>query len=722
MVLRAILDDLRRASLGLLLLLFSITAVAAEGQDTPVTFSRDVAPILFDRCAGCHQPGGVAPFSVLTYADVRPRADSIARAVRARQMPPWKPEAGYGAFANDRRLSDREVNVITNWARGGALEGNRSDLAVRAPSGDGWRLGAPDLVVQLPRFELPAGGQDLFRNFVVSVPGSGVRYVRGLEFHANGRSVHHANIFVDPTTTSSELDAEDPLPGYEGVIPYSASFPDGHFLGWTPGQVAPLEPADQAWRLQPGSSLLVQLHMMRGEEPQAVQPAIGLYFTSTAPTRTPAMLRLGRQNLDIAPGETLYVSEDSYVLPVDALMQAVQPHAHQRADRLQAWATLPDGSRRELLFIRQWDFAWQDQYRFAEPFWLPAGTRLSLRFSFDNSASNRRNPDSPPRRVVWGQRSSDEMADLWIQMLTGSESDLQILGAQVRRKMILEDIAGHELELRSRPDSVIIQNDLAVLYLEADRPVQAAAHFEAVSRLQPASATARFNLATALERSNRLDAAIEQYAEAIRLDGAYARARKAHAHALLVSDRLQEAAASFQALLTVDKNDADTYNNLGFCQLALGDVAGATQSFEQALVLQPASADAHYNLARAQRQSGKVDAAETHLRAALQSRPDWPPAMTELASLIAGSARTRGRLEEAQRLAGAASVLTLRRDADALRALALSQGANGRWEDAERTIQEALALDGVGADTRRALERDRAAYKTHRLPRPLGNK
>ena len=473
-------DPLRFACRGVItaaVLLFGLLKPVDGGaQTSPVTFARDVAPILFQHCASCHQPEGHAPFSVLSYADVRPRAAQIASSVTSRDMPPWKPEPGYGVFAGERRLSDEQIDVIQRWVRDGAREGARADLPPPPRLAAGWQLGPPDLVVGLPEYVLPAGGVDEFRNFVVHVPGTGTRYVRGLEFHPNSPNVHHANVFVDPTATSRKLDDEDPLPGYDGVIPYSAAFPDGHFLGWTPGLIAPLEPKEQAWRLEAGSDLLVQLHMVHRETPQRVASSIGLYFTPTPPTRTPAMLRLGRQNLDIPAGEPMYMTSDSYVLPVDAEIQAVQAHAHYRARDVKAWATLPDGGRQWLINISRWDFNWQDQYRYASPFWLPAGTRLTLEYVFDNSAANRRNPDSPPRRVVWGQRSRDEMADLWIQMSTRSERELTRLSADLRRKMITEDIVGHEMEIRSNPDSVVLHNDVAVLYLEAEQPAQAGAH------------------------------------------------------------------------------------------------------------------------------------------------------------------------------------------------------------------------------------------------------
>ncbi|HUR35977.1 MAG TPA: tetratricopeptide repeat protein [Vicinamibacterales bacterium] len=630
-------------------------------------------------------------------------------------MPPWKPDPGVADFIGDRRLPEEEIDRIVRWVREGAVEGNRADLPAAPPSTGSWLLGTPDLVLQVPAYEMPGGGQDQFRNFVVAVPLQERRFVRGLELHPNGRQIHHANIFVDSTDTSRELDEEDPSPGYEGVVPYTASFPDGHFLGWTPGQVAPLLPEEQSWRLPPGSSLLVQMHLMADEQPRRVQATIGLYFSKTPPVRTPAMLRLGRQNLDIPPGDRAYVSTDSYVLPVDVQVQAVQPHAHHRARSVRAWASLPGGGHRDLIAISDWDFGWQDQYRYVGPFWLPKGTTLTAEYSFDNSIANRRNPDSPPRRVLWGQRSSDEMADVWVQMLTRSEADRQLLTTDVRTKMLLEDVAGHELELRSKPESILVRNDLAVLYLELGRPLQAAAQFAAVSRLQPGSAEARFNLAAALDRAGRRTEAIEHYSHALALKPTSARALKALGTALLVSGRFVEARDPLRTLVGLDPSDAEAFNNLGFCQLQTGEIEAAIASLERALALRPSYADAHYNLARALGTPGTEERAAQHLREALQARADWVPAMTELAWLLTTASDRRVRQpREAVRLAAAAAAITRREDAEVLAVLGAALAADGQYGEAVKVGEAAL---NVAPEDARA--RITAQVQAYRARRPL---
>ncbi len=211
---------------------------AAIGQGR-VTFSDHIAPIVHGRCVPCHNPEGDAPFSLVTYSEVRQRASQIAIVTAKRLMPPWKPEPGHGEFLGDRHLSDLEIATIRRWVGEGAPEGAPIDPPPNLGGASGWPLGLPDAIVQLPEYALGAAGPDVFRNFVVTVPGEGARFVRGLQFRPGTRAVHHANIRVDPTPASRRLDESDPTPGYEGMILRSADFPDGHFLGWTQGQGPP---------------------------------------------------------------------------------------------------------------------------------------------------------------------------------------------------------------------------------------------------------------------------------------------------------------------------------------------------------------------------------------------------------------------------------------------------------------------------------------------------
>jgi Flp pilus assembly protein TadD len=578
---------------------FGFTASPAIGQ--PVTYAKDIAPLLADRCGMCHHPGGSAPFGLLTYADAKRRATQIATVTKNRFMPPWKADPANGPFVGQHPLSDAEIRLIERWVDGGAAEGDPRDLPPPRVWSEGWQLGTPDLVIALPQaYALPAEGSDVFRIFTLPIPVETARFVRGLEFRpGNATVVHHANIRIDTTPASRRLDEQDPAPGYDGLIARSAVYPDGHFLGWTPGQVAPLLPEDLAWRLDRHTDLVAELHMQPSGKPELVAPSVGLYFGETAPfdaaqgrPRTLAMLRLGRQNIDIPAGDPRYTVTDSYVLPVDVEVVAVQPHAHYRLRDARGEARLPDGSTRTLITIKDWDFRWQHVYRFVTPLRLPRGTTLSMGYVYDNSAANPRNPQQPPRRARWGQRSSDEMGDLWIQVLTRGDADLARLNRDFRPKVAAEDVRGYEVEIEKHPADIGLHDDAALLYLELGRADEAIAHFKTSLALKPQSAAAHYNLGTALTVARRLGEAAERYRQALRIDPAYANA----------------------------------HNNLGNVYLAEGQFDAAIHEFSEVVRLQPESAAGLKNLAAAYAMAGQFGRAVETADAALRLNPGEPMA------------------------------------------------------------------------------------------------
>src|SRR5262245_18023654 len=632
------------------------------GAAQSVTFSKDVAPILFDHCASCHHPDGPAPFSLITYAVARQRAGLIAKVTKAHVMPPWKSEPGYGEFVGHRHLSDREIDLLERWASDGAIEGDPRDLPQAPTWVSGWQLGTPDLEVSWPQpYTVRAEGPDFSRTFVLSLPVSKVRYVRGFEFHpGNARVVHHANIRIDRTAGSRRLDEADPAPGYEGLLLTSAVYPDGHFLGWTPGQTPPLLPRTLAWRLSPGTDLVVEMHFVPDGKVEAVQPSVGLYFSDEPPERTPAMLRLGRQNIDIPAGEQAYVTTDSFVLPVDVEVEAVQPHAHFRAREVRGTATLPDGTTVPLIYIKDWDYRWQHVYRYVTPPRFSKGTTLALRYVFDNSAANVRNPQQPPQRVSWGQRSTDEMGDLWIQMLTASEGDLEILNAAIQPKQTAEEIVGYQAMIRRDPTKVSLRNDIAVMYGEIGRPDLASEQFDAVVKLEPGSAAARYNLATSLLASGQPAKAIEQYEQAVRLRPEYSAAHNNWGRALVQVARPADALAHFREAARLDSASASPHYNIGILAAANRNAAGAIVEFREAVRLDPDDVEAVSSLAW------------------------W--LSTSVSEVLRSPA-------EALRLANRAVALDRRRHARPLDVLAAAQAANGLFDQAVSTCDAALALN-----------------------------
>lgn len=700
----------------------AVVALAVPGgalaQQTPTiagvpTFTRDIAPLVVDRCATCHRPGGAAPFSLLTYADVRQRARQIAEVTKSRFMPPWKADPANGPFVGQPHLADDDIATIARWVEAGAPEGNPDELPPVPQWSDGWHLGAPDLVVTLPEpFILPAASTDVFRVFAVPLPIDRARYVRGIEFHpGNPRVVHHANMRIDRTDATRRLDAADPLPGYEGLIPRSALYPAGHFLGWTPGQIAPPVASELAWRLERGTDLIVELHMQPSGAVERVQPTIGLYFSDSPPKRTPSILRLGSQGIDIPAGESRYVIGDSYVLPVDAQLLAVQPHAHYRAKEAEGVATFPDGTTRTILHIRDWDFRWQHVFRFVEPMTLPRGTTLSMRYTYDNSAENPRNPRQPPTRVLWGQRSADEMGDLWFQLLADTDADRLLLNAQVQAKMTAEDIIGYETMLAGSPDDVELHDDVALLYLAAGRTDKAVQHFTASARLRPDSAQARYNLGTALTMSGDLQAAIGEYERALAIDPSYTKARSNLGDALAALGRFDEAVRQYLRAIDTDPMLPGPHNNLASVLVARGDIDGAHAHFAEALRLWPEYGEAKYGLGRVHRGRGETREAIGLFREAVALKPDWTPPIVDLAWLLA-TAPDAGlrRVDEAVRLAEGAVALTSRRDGSALDALGAAYASAGRFADAVAAAREALRVTG-DEGLRSAIARRLALYE-----------
>jgi signal transduction histidine kinase/tetratricopeptide (TPR) repeat protein len=710
-----------------LIALFVLPAATASAQER-VTFSEHVAPILYKRCVICHRPAGQAPFSLMTFDDARQRATLIAQAALTRYMPPWKPDAPSGTFIGERRLADDEITLLARWAQAGAPEGDPAALPP-APRWSEWQLGTPDLIVTLPEYTLRPDGLDVFRNFVLPIPGRGVRHVRGVEFRPGSSAVHHANIRVDYTDTGDRMDQADPGPGYEGVIPRTASYPDGHFLGWTPGQVPPVAPKDLAWRLDEQGRFVVQLHMRPTGKLETIRPAIGLYFTERASKpadagpageggpQSPVMLRLGRQNIDIPAGEAGYHSVDEYTIPVDVQIHALQPHSHYRATRVRASATLPDRSVRELMSIPEWDFGWQDVYRLAAPLWLPAGTRIRTEYVFDNSASNRRNPESPPKRARWGFKSSDEMGDVWIQVMTRTETDRITLIRDFRPKDAAEEAIGYEMQIEVAPGNASLHDDAALLYLELGKPEQALAHFDASARLRPGSASAVYNVGTALEAAGRLNDASAKYEAAIKLDASYAPPLVSLGTVRLMQGRAADALALFTDAVRLQPDNADARNNLGRLLFAQGKTDEAIDHLRAALAAQPGLVAAHFNLAGALLQ-GRNDApgAIVHFREAIRLRPEWTPARIALSWVLSShpDAAIR-RPAEAIELARQAVDLTSR-DPSALDALAAGLAADGRFDEALAAASDAAAIARQAGATQQAagIERRLALYRARK--------
>ncbi|MEJ2237627.1 MAG: hypothetical protein P8X82_04965 [Gemmatimonadales bacterium] len=472
----------------------------AAQPDGPISFTRDVAPIVFEHCATCHRPSGSAPFSVLSYQEIKDWAPLIADAVGQRRMPPWLPEPGFGSFVNERRLNGRQIAVIRRWVEQGAIEGDPADLPPAPRLGDDWQLGEPDLIVKVPPYTLAAQGQEIYRNIVAPIPVAVPQYVRAVELRpGNAKAVHHARMMVDATESSRTLDAEDSIPGFDGMDVMShASNPQGFFVGWTPGKNAKLERGDLAWKLEPGTDLVLQLHLRPTGRREVIAAQVGFHFAELEPERSPALILLGSFDIDIPAGASNYLVTDYYELPVDVDVLSVYPHAHYLGKELQGFATLPGGKKEWLIRIMDWDFNWQDDYRYVEPIHLRKGTVLTMHYTYDNTSDNPQNPSQPPRRVVFGARSVDEMAEMAIQVLPRNRADLQILNRGLSQKYSSEIAEYRATEEYRLGDRLAAQG----------RASEAADHYRAALRNRPDDTRVLLGLASVLIELEETEGAV----------------------------------------------------------------------------------------------------------------------------------------------------------------------------------------------------------------------
>lgn len=670
---------MKRLALGAVLALLPCIAVSAptqEGGEAPEasdvaapTFARDVAPILYANCSPCHQARGPGPFDLLSYGDARRKARQIAVVTGDRFMPPWQPENPPGTFHGERRLTPEEIATLAAWAAAGAPAGDLEEAPPPPPLRPEWPLGEPDLIVEMPRsYTLPAEGRDVFRNFVLPIPNETVRYVRAVDLAPdNPKLVHHATMWIDRSQLSRRVDAETEEPGYPSMDPRtSAEDPDGYFLGWTPGTQAFEGSEEVSWRLDPGTDLVLQLHMLPTGRPEPLRVRVGFYWADGPPAVRPLIVHLGSRTIDIPAGATDYVVKDEYRLPVAVEALALRPHAHYLGTRIELRAELPDGSARSLLEM-PWDFNWQEEYHYLDPVPLPAGSLLKLRIEYDNSAANPLNPNQPPRRVRFGPRSSDEMGDLWLQVLPASEEARARLERDFYHKERALLIAGYRSTLRGspgdvptlidlstvlradgstdeaedllrraltlEPDNATVHNNLGALLVDGGRLEEGVEHFERAWRLDPTFHEAAFNLGAARLRSGDLDAARRLYREGLALAPRNARAHNNLGAILETSGSPLEALAEFETAARLMPDHVGAHYNAGRILGRLGRYEEAREHFEAAVAADPAFAAGHHALGAAAAALGDLEAAREHLRRALDLDPGLAAARSLLEKL-----------------------------------------------------------------------------------------
>ena len=567
--------------------------VAAQQKSRDINFNRDIAPIIFNNCSVCHRPGESGPFPLLTYDDVKSHARQIVTVTRTRFMPPWLPAPSDFKFADERGLTPEQVATIAKWVEQGTKEGDPRDLPQKPKFTPGWQLGEPDLILNAEKpYVLPADGSDQYWNFVLPVPISKTRWVRAVEIRpAEKRLVHHANMLVDRTRSARHLESE-PGAGFGGMelsLESEGFDPDSHFLFWKPGSIPYVEPDGMALRLDPGTDMVLNLHLQPSGKLETIQPSVGLYFTDKPATLHPMLLQIQNDRaLDIPPGDAHFVVKSDLTLPVDIDVLAIYPHAHYLGKDLTARATLPDGSTKTLIHIPHWDLKWQGVFRYAEPVKLPKGTRITMDYVYDNSEENIANPSTPPKRVTAGNRATDEMSHLWLQVLPQDSNQ----GAP--RTLLMEALARRTLES------------------------------------DPGNFEAHYNLAAVKQMTGDLSQALEHYEAAVKLRPDNAVANNALGAALLAGGRTDEAIPFLRVSIKARPDYFDAHYNLALALHAKGDVNGTIEQLTEAVRLSPNDASAHANLGAVLAEAGRLKEAQAELERALAIDPNHQMARENL--------------------------------------------------------------------------------------------
>lgn len=408
----------------------SSTAVSAgvngihSTQGEP-TFTRDIAPILYQHCASCHRSGQVAPFSLLTFGDAQKRAPLLAAVTQSRQMPPWKAES-HGEFVDENRLTDNEIAIIKQWSDEGAKEGKPADLPALPKFTTGWRLGEPDLVIQPPQpYTISAEGRDEYHNFILPTNFAEDRYLAAMEVRPGNRTVvHHVVVSLDTTGTARKRAAGkmdfigDAGLGFTALNTLSI---------WAPGNFPRKLAPGTGLLLPKGADIVLQVHYHRTGKAEVDQTKIGLYFCKE-PVDQRMQDYLMPAALHIPAGEAHYETQSEFTVPSDETLRTIMPHMHLLGSAMTVTVTFPDGKERTLINVPHWDFDWQATYTYKEPVKIPKGSKIKLVAHYDNSKDNPRNPFNPPHLVGWGEQTTDEMCIAFLGFTSDAEHLLKAKG------------------------------------------------------------------------------------------------------------------------------------------------------------------------------------------------------------------------------------------------------------------------------------------------------
>jgi hypothetical protein len=379
------------------------------------TFYKDVLPILQGHCQSCHRPGQIAPFSLLTYTQARPRAKAIAQMVISRKMPPWFADSKVGHFANDPSLTANEIDKITQWAAAGAPDGDPRDGPPPKQWDENWNIQRPDRVILMPKpVNIPPRGDVEYTYTIVPSGLTEDKWVRMSELRPSSRQhVHHAVVYIRPPDSTWLRNAPKNMPFTasslkDPQLQHEAHWTDNDLLlVYAPGSAADRLPEDMAKFIPAGSDLVFQMHYTTNGRAARDQTSIGMVFSKQPPAHRVLTLQLTNDHFEIPPETDDYRVEAWGTLPNDATLLSFFPHMHLRGKRFEYNIVRERGNIETLLRVN-YDFYWQLSYRLAEPRFLKAGTKIQAVAWYDNSRKNPHNPD-PSATVRWGDQSHEEM-------------------------------------------------------------------------------------------------------------------------------------------------------------------------------------------------------------------------------------------------------------------------------------------------------------------------
>jgi Flp pilus assembly protein TadD len=504
--------------------------------------------------------------------------------------------------------------------------------------------------------------------------------------------VHHANILIDRTASFRRKHPEqwkDGVPGMDLELDAGKEFdPDSHFLFWKPDTPVLVEPPGMPWRLDPGNDLVLNMHLKPSGKPEVITAQVGLYFTDQPPTRQPMLLQLEHDSaLDIPAGKRDFLVEDSLTLPVDVQVLGIYPHAHYLGKELEAWAVLPDQQKKWLIRIPSWDIDRQSVYRYREPVFLPKGSVVHMHYLYDNSSENEHNPHSPPVRVKAGNRSEDEMAHLWLQVLPVKKA-----GNALDPRLLLEE-AWMRNVLNKNPNDNIALYNLASSLADQGKYPDAMIVFRRALALRPGDEQVLNGLGAAQESSGDWQHAKETYAQASAEHPEDCDARFDLASLELKHDQAEEAGRQLRTMVTQCPPDAEVHSGLAVALASEGKSADAQAEFRAALEINPKDFTALYNQGEFALQAGQPEKAVELLQSAAQQRPNDPSVHEHLAAAYAQS----GRVGDA--VAQLRQAISLSPNTSSLHSLlAQALSSTGQLEQAIAEQKTALRLQPNGPD------------------------